>query len=48
MNKMIEQYSIVREIGSGQFGKVFSGVNTIKNEKVAIKQMSLSKFKQIP
>ncbi len=41
---MIEKYMLKQEVGSGQFGQVFLGINTLTNAQVAVKQMPLNKF----
>jgi len=37
MNHILEKYDIVREINSGAFGKIYSGINKITKDLVAIK-----------
>ena len=48
MNKIIENYLLQEEIGSGQYGKVYKGKNIKTEEVIAIKVMKTDKFKQIP
>jgi len=37
MNKQIDKYILKQQIGSGQFGQVFQGLNTLTNQLVAVK-----------
>ena len=40
---MTSKYKLEKEIGEGQFGKVFMGRNVLTNQKVAIKRISKKK-----
>ena len=39
-------FKILNELGTGQFGSVFSGIHEGTNEKVAIKQINKSKIEK--
>ena len=44
MSKAVDNYILERKIGSGQFGAVFKGYNTLNNQDVAIKVIARSKL----
>lgn len=48
MSKVVENYVLQDIIGSGQYGKVYKAQNLDNNEIVAIKSISMSKFREIP
>ena len=48
MSKMIENYLLQEVVGSGQYGKVYKGINVKTNETVAIKTIKMDKFKYTP
>jgi len=45
---MIDDYHLEKMIGSGQYGKVYMATNTKTKEVVAIKCISMSKFRIVP
>ena len=45
MGKMIDDYHLEKMIGSGQYGKVYMATNTKTKQVVAIKCISLVKFR---
>ena len=45
---MIENYSLVSELGRGGYSTVFKAVNVKTKEEVAIKMVRADKFKQYP
>jgi serine/threonine protein kinase len=45
---MIENYSILEQLGEGVYAKVFKAVNVKNKQEVAIKVIPAEKFKQIP
>jgi serine/threonine protein kinase len=42
---VFNKYMTKRKLGEGSFGKVYSGVNTLNDEKVAIKLVRLNNNK---
>ena len=48
MGKIIEDYVLQEEIGSGAFGKVFKAYNIQTRETVAIKAISKEMFRITP
>lgn len=48
MSKKIENYLLKAQIGQGAYGNVFKGTDCRTGETVAIKQIALSKFEDIP
>ena len=45
---MIENYILKESCGSGQYGKVYKGIDTKKNACVAVKVMKVDKFREVP
>lgn len=45
MPKLIENYSLNEQIGSGAYGKVYKAKHLISNEYFAVKVISIQKFK---
>ena len=48
MNKIIENYTLLEIIGSGQYGEVYKAIDHNNNNYVAIKMVSCQKFKEVP
>jgi len=48
MGKMIENYSLLNEIGRGMYSTVFKAINIKTKQEVAIKVVKAEKFKQYP
>jgi len=48
MNKVIENYVLKEQVGSGQYGKVFRSSHNKTNEVFAVKAIKQEKFKNIP
>ena len=48
MGKMIDEYHLEKQVGSGQYGKVFKAKHMKKNEISAIKCISMTKFSEVP
>jgi len=48
MNKNVQNYSLLEQIGQGSFGSVFKGKHLTSNTIFAIKQMSLKQLEQVP
>ncbi len=48
MGKIIENYSLQTELGSGVYSKVYKGINNTTKEEVAVKMIPAKKFKDIP
>jgi len=46
--KVVENYSLLEVIGSGQYGKVYKALNIKTNSLVAIKVVKIEKFKEVP
>ena len=46
--KVVENYSLLEIIGSGQYGKVYKALNIKNNNLVAIKVVKIEKFKEVP
>lgn len=46
--KVVENYSLLEVIGSGQYGKVYKAVNIKNNSLVAVKVVKIEKFKEVP
>ena len=47
-HKIVENYKLYEEIGSGQYGKVFKSVDTKTGDIFAIKVIPLQKFANVP
>ena len=48
MSKIVENYVLQDVIGAGQYGKVYKAQNLNNNDIVAIKEISMNKFREIP
>jgi len=48
MGKIVDNYHLDKMIGSGQYGKVYKAVNVKTKKIVAIKCISMNKFRQVP
>ena len=46
MVKIIENYTIYEQIGEGEYGKVYRGIDTNTNAPVAVKVVHINKFKE--
>ncbi len=45
MGKIIENYSLQHELGSGVYSRVYKAINLKNNQEVAIKMVKAEKFK---
>ena len=48
MGKMIDEYHLLKEVGKGQYGKVYKAKHMKKGNIVAIKCISMTKFSEVP
>ena len=48
MVKIIESYALHEQIGEGEYGKVFKGVDSKTKREVAVKVINVNKFKENP
>jgi len=48
MGKMIENYSLEKEIGRGMYSTVYRAIHMKTKQEVAIKQVRAEKFRQYP
>ena len=48
MVKIIEHYTLHEQIGEGEYGKVFRGVDRRTQEQVAVKVIAVKRFKENP
>ena len=48
MVKIIEYYTLHEQIGEGEYGKVFRGVDSRNKKEVAVKVINVKKFKEYP
>ena len=48
MVKIIENYSLHEQIGEGEYGKVYRGVDSRNKREVAVKVINVKKFKEFP
>ena len=48
MGKLIENYSLQTELGSGVYSKVYKAINVVTKQEVAIKMVKADKFKELP
>lgn len=48
MGKLIENYSLQVELGSGVYSKVYRAVHVVTKQEVAIKMVKADKFKELP
>ena len=48
MVKIIENYSLHEQIGEGEYGKVYRGVDSRNKKEVAAKVINVKKFKEFP
>lgn len=48
MGKLIENYSLQIELGSGVYSKVFKAFHVVTKQEVAIKMVKADKFKELP
>ena len=46
--KVVENYSLLDIIGSGQYGKVYKALNFKNNQLVAVKVVKIDRFKEVP
>lgn len=45
MVKIIENYALHEQIGEGEYGKVFRGIDSRTKKEVAVKVINVKKFK---
>ena len=48
MSKVVDNYKLIEEIGSGQYGKVYRGEHIKTGDNYAIKCISLDKYRRVP
>jgi serine/threonine protein kinase len=48
MTKVVDNFALLEEVGSGQYGKVFRGQHIKTGENFAVKCISLDKFRRVP
>ena len=48
MVKIIENYTLHEQIGAGEYGKVYRGVDSRSKREVAVKVINVKKFKVFP
>jgi serine/threonine-protein kinase ULK/ATG1 len=48
MVKIIENYTLHEQIGEGEYGKVYRGVDSRNGKEVAVKVILARKFKENP
>lgn len=48
MGKIIDNYNIQSELGSGVYSTVYKAINMKTNQLVAIKMVKVNKFRELP
>lgn len=48
MTKVVDNFALIEEIGSGQYGKVFRGQHIKTGENFAVKCIGLDKYRRVP
>lgn len=48
MTKVVGEYALLEEIGSGQYGKVYRAQHTVKGDYFAVKCIAIEKYRKLP
>lgn len=48
MVKIIENYTLHEQIGEGEYGKVYRGVDSRNSKEVAVKVINIKRFQENP